>query len=425
MSGSVRPDQRSPLIGRPDRGCGSASGRVGSWRLPETCTARPRRRPARCHRLHRCAHRGVPRRARARRAALGAGRPQPQQAGGGARQARDDRPRARRPRADRGRQRRPRLPRRDGRRAHQGRDLDGRALRAVRRAAGRRVRRGRHRLRRPHRRAGVRGPDVRRLPRDRREVRRPDRALLRLRLDPARPRRLLHGQGAGREGPVAVRGVVRAGAMVSGGTFHSAMGIMSRARETREAAKARRAVERRPEGRSSKAVAGKPHRDKVLGWWLLPLPTIDPTVVARSGAALAAYGPGLHLLPLRRRQEAVERRRRRARRPARHGRGPGAAAAQLPARPDQAGRRARRGPPRQVVVHASTSSARATAGPCTPGSVAATRATARPSKMLAESALCLAFDDNPKTAGQRHHRPGDGRQPDGPPGGGGHRFETL
>ena len=29
----------------------------------------------------------------------------------------------------------------------------------------------------------------------------------------------------------------------------------------------------------------------VLGYWLLPLPTIDPLVVARSGAALAAYGP--------------------------------------------------------------------------------------------------------------------------------------
>ena len=29
----------------------------------------------------------------------------------------------------------------------------------------------------------------------------------------------------------------------------------------------------------------------MLGYWLLPLPTIDPLVVARSGAALPAYGP--------------------------------------------------------------------------------------------------------------------------------------
>ena len=30
---------------------------------------------------------------------------------------------------------------------------------------------------------------------------------------------------------------------------------------------------------------------RLLGYWLLPLPTIDPLVVARSGAALASYGP--------------------------------------------------------------------------------------------------------------------------------------
>jgi short subunit dehydrogenase-like uncharacterized protein len=93
------------------------------------------------------------------------------------------------------------------------------------------------------------------------------------------------------KGPVAVRGVVRARGGVSGGTFHSALGQFSRAGKMREAMVARREVEPRPEGRSSKAVAGKPRRDKVLGLWLVPLPTIDPFVVARSGAALAAYGP--------------------------------------------------------------------------------------------------------------------------------------
>ena len=40
-------------------------------------------------------------------------------------------------------------------------------------------------------------------------------------------------------GPVAVRGVVRAGGMLSGGTFHSAMGAFSRARQMREAMQAR------------------------------------------------------------------------------------------------------------------------------------------------------------------------------------------
>jgi saccharopine dehydrogenase (NAD+, L-glutamate forming) len=69
------------------------------------------------------------------------------------------------------------------------------------------------------------------------------------------------------------------------------MGAFSRARQMREAMVARRKVEPRAEGRSSKAVAGKPHRDSVLGYWLVPLPTIDPFIVARSGAALPAYGP--------------------------------------------------------------------------------------------------------------------------------------
>ena len=93
------------------------------------------------------------------------------------------------------------------------------------------------------------------------------------------------------EGPVTVRGVVRSNGTVSGGTFHSALDAFSRVRQARSAHSERRKAEGRPEGRSSRAVAGKPHRDSVLGYWLLPLPTIDPTVVARSGAALAAYGP--------------------------------------------------------------------------------------------------------------------------------------
>ena len=91
--------------------------------------------------------------------------------------------------------------------------------------------------------------------------------------------------------PITVRGVVRAGAMPSGGTFQTALTAFGRANKIRAAAADRRRLERRPEGRSSRAVRGKPHRDPVLGYWLLPLPTIDPAIVARSGAALATYGP--------------------------------------------------------------------------------------------------------------------------------------
>lgn len=92
-------------------------------------------------------------------------------------------------------------------------------------------------------------------------------------------------------GPVTVRGVARSNGTFSGGTFHSAMGAMSRARQMKAAFDERRKKEGKPVGRKSRAVAGKPHRDKVLGYWLLPLPTIDPQVVQRSGAALATYGP--------------------------------------------------------------------------------------------------------------------------------------
>ncbi len=98
-------------------------------------------------------------------------------------------------------------------------------------------------------------------------------------------------QELGSKDPISLRGVVRAGGTPSGGTFHSAMAAMSRPRQMREAMVARRKKEGRPAGRKSRAVAGKPHRDRLLGLWLLPLPTIDPFVVARSGAALPSYGP--------------------------------------------------------------------------------------------------------------------------------------
>ena len=91
--------------------------------------------------------------------------------------------------------------------------------------------------------------------------------------------------------PITLRGVVRSGGRFSGGTFHSAMDQFARAKQARATYAARRRAEKRPEGRTSRAVRGKPHRDPVLGYWLLPLPTIDGTIVARSGAALASYGP--------------------------------------------------------------------------------------------------------------------------------------
>ena len=199
--------------------------------------------------------------------------------------------------------------------------------------------------------------------------------------------------------PITMRGVVRASAMMSGGTFHSAMNTFARARQTRAAYAARREVEPRPEGRSSRAVAGKPHRDPVLGRWLLPLPTIDPMIVARSGAALPAYGPEFrysHYAGTKTLRYAVG------------GASTVAAlglAAQVPPLrrallgrikqgdgPDAA-RRARSWFTVDFIGEGGGQTVRTRVSGGDPGYD-------ETAKMLAESALCLAFDDNPPTAGQ-------------------------
>ncbi|MDM4720215.1 saccharopine dehydrogenase NADP-binding domain-containing protein [Micromonospora sp. WMMA1363] len=91
--------------------------------------------------------------------------------------------------------------------------------------------------------------------------------------------------------PITVDGFVRAGARFSAGTYHSALTAFSRSGETSRAAKARRAVEPRLEGRQARALPGRIARSPELGMWTVPLPTIDPQVVRRSAAARPEYGP--------------------------------------------------------------------------------------------------------------------------------------
>ncbi|MDE0775942.1 MAG: saccharopine dehydrogenase NADP-binding domain-containing protein [Nocardioides sp.] len=199
-------------------------------------------------------------------------------------------------------------------------------------------------------------------------------------------------------GPVTMRGVVRGDGTFSGGTFHSAMGAFSRAKEMAATAKKRRTAEARPEGRSSRAVSGKPGKDPVLGYYLLPLPTIDPQVVARSGAALTSYGPEFrysHFAGTKTLRYAV-------------GGAVGVSliglAAQVkPARnfllgkvkqgegPDEA-KRARSSFSVDFVAEGDgrTLHTRVSGGDPGYGETA---------KMLSEAALSLAFDDNPTTAG--------------------------
>jgi short subunit dehydrogenase-like uncharacterized protein len=100
----------------------------------------------------------------------------------------------------------------------------------------------------------------------------------------------------GSDAPVTVDGFVRAHAQVSPGTFRSAVGAFGRVRQAHGAARERRHVERArgvavPAGRRVRSGRDRPRRVPGSGRWAVPLPTIDPVVVRRSARALDAYGP--------------------------------------------------------------------------------------------------------------------------------------
>jgi short subunit dehydrogenase-like uncharacterized protein len=92
--------------------------------------------------------------------------------------------------------------------------------------------------------------------------------------------------------PLRLEGFVRTRARFSGGTFASALGAMGRGKQMQRAARERRAVEPGPAGgRRVRAPLGRPHRNGEVAAWAMPLPTIDAQVVARSARALERYGP--------------------------------------------------------------------------------------------------------------------------------------
>ena len=94
--------------------------------------------------------------------------------------------------------------------------------------------------------------------------------------------------------PLTVEGFVRAGGTFSGGTLHSAVNAMSRIRQSMRASQARKAREQRPAGRRIGSTREKLHFERVgaeRGSWAVPMPTIDPQIVRRSAAAIDRYGP--------------------------------------------------------------------------------------------------------------------------------------
>jgi short subunit dehydrogenase-like uncharacterized protein len=197
--------------------------------------------------------------------------------------------------------------------------------------------------------------------------------------------------------PIQVDGLLRAGGRPSGGTFHTAITAFSRPKQHLEAHRSRGRAEPRPEGRSAKAVPGKIHRAQ--GFWAVPLPTVDPQIVGYSARLLDRYGPDFrysHYAAVRRLPVVAG--------------GIGGlallmAAAQIPPARNallkrlspgdgpSADRRAKswfnvrfigRGGGKQVITEVA-------------GGDPGYEETA---KMLGESALCLALDDLPATAGQ-------------------------
>lgn len=90
--------------------------------------------------------------------------------------------------------------------------------------------------------------------------------------------------------PISVDGFMRTNASISGGTYQSTIEILGRLRSGAKLARERRRREGDPPGRRVKGVSGRPHPDHFAGGWVVPFPTIDPATVLRSARVLDRYG---------------------------------------------------------------------------------------------------------------------------------------
>jgi len=199
--------------------------------------------------------------------------------------------------------------------------------------------------------------------------------------------------------PLTVNGYVRSNARFSGGTFHSAVNGFARARQTLSAAKERRRLEPRVEGREVHAASARIRHDERLGGWMVPLPTIDGAVIRRSAAALDRYGPDFtyghnmvakHLATVGAIAAGV---------------GTAGAMAQLPPTrklllklkaPGEGPSEAERERSWFKIVFVGEGAGKRVVTEVTGGDPGYSET----SKMLAESGLCLAFDELPQRSGQ-------------------------
>ncbi|MBB2934247.1 short subunit dehydrogenase-like uncharacterized protein [Amycolatopsis bartoniae] len=199
--------------------------------------------------------------------------------------------------------------------------------------------------------------------------------------------------------PLRISGAVRTNATFSGGTYASALGVFSRLVPMVRTARERVRAEGQPAGRRVRTNPGLPHRDPGTGRWLAPLPTIDPQVVGRSARLLDSYGPDFqyqHYVSFKRLPTLVG---------AAAGAGALVAATQLPpVRKALSGVRKQGSGPSEEQRARSWFKVRFT-GEGGGKRVVTEVAGGDPgydetAKMLGESALALAFDPLPPTAGQ-------------------------
>ncbi len=90
---------------------------------------------------------------------------------------------------------------------------------------------------------------------------------------------------------INVKGYIRAKASFSGGTFASAVNQFGQFRAAKAAAKQRRASEGRPADRRVRGGGEFGRAAEPVEGFGVPLPTIDPQIVLRSARALTGYGP--------------------------------------------------------------------------------------------------------------------------------------
>lgn len=87
------------------------------------------------------------------------------------------------------------------------------------------------------------------------------------------------------EAAVTVEGFVSTDASFSGGTWHSAIEMISR-----RGLRSPRVKPPADSGRTVRSGERKVHRSAVTGGWVIPFPTIDPQVILRSARELPTYG---------------------------------------------------------------------------------------------------------------------------------------